>query len=68
MKSNNSQVLWTNLTETQSEVVNGGAVAFNIAIFSKLTEQDNAALIANSGNALGFANRGGVSSSQGNFA
>jgi hypothetical protein len=68
MKFNNSQILWTELTEIQSEVVNGGAVDFNSAFFSKLTEQDNTALIANSGNALGFANRAGVSSTQVNIA
>jgi hypothetical protein len=27
MKSHNSQVLWTELTETQSEVVNGGLLS-----------------------------------------
>jgi len=68
MKSNNSQVLWTELNETQSEVVNGGAVAFNSAFFSKLTEQNNSALIDNSGNAIGNFNRAGVSSTQANFA
>ncbi len=45
MKSNNSQTLWTNLTETQSEAVNGGQVAFNSAFFSKLTDQSNVAAI-----------------------
>jgi hypothetical protein len=68
MKSNNSQTLWNDLTETQSEAVNGGAVAFNSAFFSKLTEQSNVALIANSGNAIGNFNRAGVSSTQVNVA
>ncbi len=68
MKSNNTQVLWTELTETQSELVNGGAVLFNSAFFSKLTDQENTALIANSGNAGFFANRAGVSSTQVNAA
>ena len=68
MKSNNSQVLWTELTETQSEVVNGGAIVFNRAFFSKLTEQSNLALIANSGNAIGFGNSAGVTSTQINIA
>jgi hypothetical protein len=68
MKSNNSQSLWTELTETQSEAVNGGQVAFNSAFFSKLTEQSNAALIANSGNAGFLGNLAGVSSTQINLA
>jgi hypothetical protein len=68
MKFHNSQTIWTELTETQSEAVNGGAVSFNSAFFSKLTEQDNAALIANSGNAIGNFNRAGVSSTQINIA
>jgi len=68
MKSNNSQSLWTNLTETQSEAVNGGAVEFNSAFFSKLTDQTNAAAIIASGNAIGNFNRAGVSSTQINVA
>ncbi len=68
MKFNNTQVLWTELTETQSELVNGGAVDFNRAFFSKLTSQENTALILNSGNAIGLANRAGVSSTQVNIA
>jgi hypothetical protein len=68
MKSNHTQVLWTELTETQSELVNGGAVLFNSAFFSKLTSQENTALIANSGNAGSFANLAGVSSTQVNAA
>jgi len=68
MKSNNSQSLWTNLTETQSEAVNGGQVDFNSAFFSKLTDQTNAAAIIASGNAIGNFNRAGVSSTQINIA
>ena len=68
MKSNNTKALWTNLTETQAETVNGGAVLFNFASFSKLTDQANAAAILASGNAIGFGNSGGVSSSQVNIA
>jgi hypothetical protein len=68
MKSNNSQSLWTNLTETQSEAVNGGAVDFNSAFFSKLTDQTNVAAIIASGNAIGDFNRAGVSSTQINIA
>jgi hypothetical protein len=67
LKFHNSQVLWTELTETQSEVVNGGATEFNRAFFSEFVDQNNQALIANSGNALGFANRAGVSSTQVNI-
>jgi hypothetical protein len=68
MKSNNSQSLWTDLTETQSEAVNGGAVEFNSAFFSKLTDQTNAAAIIASGNAIGNFNSAGVSSTQINVA
>jgi hypothetical protein len=68
MKSNNSQTLWTDLTETQAEAVNGGLVLGNIADFSKLTDQSNVAAIIASGNALGFGNIAGVSSTQRNQA
>jgi phosphodiesterase/alkaline phosphatase D-like protein len=68
MKSNNSQTLWTNLTETQAEAVNGGLVLGNIADFSKLTDQSNAAAILASGNAIGAFNSAGVTSTQINVA
>ena len=68
MKSNNSQSLWTNLTETQAEAVNGGQVEFNSAFFSKLTDQSNVAAIIASGNAIGAFNSAGVSSTQRNQA
>jgi hypothetical protein len=68
MKSNNSQNLWAELTETQSETINGGYIAFNIAIASKLTDQNNGALVLASGNALGFANSAGVVVAQTNVA
>ena len=68
MKSNNSQVLWTELTETQSEVVNGGAVVFNTSFFSKITDQINTAIVINSGNAIGVANSAGVVVFQSNQA
>jgi hypothetical protein len=68
MKSNNSQILWTDLTETQAETVNGGAVDFNSAFFSKLTDQTNAAAILASGNAIGAFNSAGVTSTQVNVA
>jgi hypothetical protein len=68
MKSNNSQSLWTNLTETQSEAVNGGQVEFNSAFFSKLTDQSNVAAIIASGNAIGNFNSAGVTSTQVNVA
>ena len=68
MKSNNSQTLWTDLTETQAEAVNGGLVLGNFADFSKLTDQSNAAAIIASGNAIGAFNSAGVSSTQRNQA
>lgn len=68
MKSNNSQVLWTELTETQSEVVNGGAIVFNTSFFSKITDQINTAIVLNSGNAIGSANSAGVAVFQSNQA
>jgi len=68
MKSNNSQTLWTDLTKTQSEAVNGGLVLGNFADFSKLTDQTNAAAIVNSGNAIGAFNSAGVTSTQRNQA
>jgi hypothetical protein len=68
MKSHNSQVLWTELTETQSEVVNGGAIVFNTSFFSKITDQINTAIVLNSGNAIGAANSAGVAVFQSNQA
>ena len=40
MKSYNFQI-WTELTEAQTEAINGGLIIANIAIASKLTYQDN---------------------------
>ena len=60
--------LWNEVTEAQAETINGGAVDFNFAFASKLTDQANAAAIIASGNAIGAFNRGGVSSSQVNVA
>jgi hypothetical protein len=68
MKSNNSLTIWTELTETQSEAVNGGVVAFNIADFSKLTDQINTAAVIASGNAIGAFNSAGASVTQSNRA
>jgi hypothetical protein len=68
MKSNNSLTIWTELTETQSEAVNGGVVNFNNSFFSKLTDQANAAAIIASGNAIGNFNRAGASVTQSNVA
>jgi hypothetical protein len=68
MKSNNNLVLWTDLSDTQSETVNGGLVLGNFASFSKLTDQANAAAIIASGNAIGAFNRAGVTSNQRNQA
>jgi hypothetical protein len=68
MKSNNSQSLWIDLTETQSESVNGGAIILNSSSFSKITDQLNQAIIVNSGNAIGIANSAGVLVIQSNQA
>ena len=68
MTSCKSQYLWTELTETQTEAINGGVIAFNIAIASKLTYQDNGALVLASGNAIGFGNTAGVAIVQTNVA
>jgi hypothetical protein len=68
MKSNNSVTIWTELTETQAETINGGAVNFNNSFFSKLTDQINTAIVVNSGNAIGNFNRAGVTVNQINRA
>ena len=68
MTSYNSQNLWTDLTETQTETINGGVIAFNIAIASKLTYQNSGALVIASGNAIGLGNTGGVGVVQTNVA
>ena len=68
MTSYNSQNLWTELTETQTETIHGGVIAFNIAIASKLTYQNNGALVIASGNAIGFGNTAGVAIVQTNIA
>ncbi len=68
MTSYNSQNLWTELTETQTETINGGLIVGNIAIASKLTYQENGALVLASGNAIGFGNTAGVLVAQANVA
>lgn len=68
MTSYKSQLLWTELTETQTETINGGLIFGNIAIASKLTYQENGALVLNSGNAVFFGNRAGVLVGQANIA
>ena len=67
MKSYNFQI-WTELTEAQTEAINGGLIIANIAIASKLTYQDNGALVLASGNAIGFGNTAGVAIVQTNIA
>ncbi len=64
----NSQNLWTELTETQTEAINGGLIAFNTSFFSKLTYQNNGAIVIASGNAIGFGNTAGVAIVQTNIA
>jgi hypothetical protein len=69
MTANNMTVkLWNEVTEAQSEAVNGGAVIGNFAFVSKLTDQSNAAAIIASGNAIGSFNSAGVTSTQINLA
>ena len=68
MTSYNSQNLWTELTETQTETINGGVIAFNITIASKLTYQNNGAIVIASGNAIGLGNTAGVAIIQTNIA
>jgi len=68
MTSYNSQNLWTELTETQIETINGGVIAFNLAIASKLTYQNNGAIVIASGNAGSFGNTAGVAIVQTNIA
>ena len=67
MTSYNSQI-WTELTETETETINGGVIAFNIAIASKLTYQNNGAIVIASGNAIGLGNTAGVAIIQTNIA
>ncbi len=68
MRSDNSQNLWIELTETQTETINGGVIAFNAAFFSKLTYQNNGAIVIASGNAIGIGNQAGVAIVQTNIA
>ena len=68
MTSYNSQNLWTDLTEAQTETINGGLILGNIAFFSKLTYQNNGAIVIASGNAIGFGNTAGVAIVQTNIA
>lgn len=60
MTNNTSVQFWNDLTETQSEAINGGVVVGNFAFLSKLTSQNNGAIVAFSGNAVGVFNAGGV--------
>jgi len=67
--TNNTSVKFSNdLTETQTESINGGQVIGNFAFFSKLTSQNNGAVVAFSGNAVGILNAGGVVVAQTNVA
>ena len=68
MTNNTSVKFWNDLTETQSESINGGQVIGNFALFSKLTSQNNGAIVAFSGNAVGILNAGGVVVAQTNVA
>jgi hypothetical protein len=68
MTNNTSAKFWTELTETQTEAINGGVVIGNFAAFSKLTSQNNGAVVAFSGNAIGAFNAGGVVVAQTNVA
>ena len=68
MTNNISVKFWNDLTEVQSEAINGGVVIGNFALFSKLTSQNNGAIVAFSGNAVGILNTGGVIVSQTNVA
>ncbi len=68
MTNNTSVKFWNDLTETQSESINGGQVIGNLAILSKLTSQNNGAIVAFSGNADGILNAGGVVVAQANVA
>ncbi len=68
MTNNTSVKFWNDLTETQSESINGGVVIGNFAVLSKLTSQNNGAVVAFSGNAVGILNFGGVGVVQTNVA
>jgi hypothetical protein len=68
MNNNTSVKLWNDLTETQAETINGGVIAYNAAFFSKLTDQNNGAIVAFSGNAIGGFNSAGVVVAQTNVA
>lgn len=68
MTNNTSVKLWNDLTETQAETINGGQVIGNFALFSKLTSQENGAIVAFSGNAGGIFNTAGVAVVQTNVA
>ena len=68
MTSYKSQLLWTELNETQTETINGGLILGNFAIASKLTYQENGALVLGSGNAVLFGNTAGVAIVQTNVA
>ena len=68
MTNNTSVKFWNDLIETQSESINGGQVIRNFAFLSKLTSQNNGAVVAFSGNAVGILNAGGVVVAQTNVA
>lgn len=68
MTNNTSVKFWNDLTETQSESINGGQIIGNLAFLSKLTSQNNGAIVAFSGNAVGVLNAGGVVVAQTNVA
>ncbi len=66
MKSRNSQI-WIELSEAQSEQMNGGAILFNYSFRSKLTKQENGAITICSSKAIGISNAAGIAIFQTNI-
>jgi hypothetical protein len=68
MKNNNSQNIWVELTDSQSEQVSGGAVLFKYSFLSKLTDKNNGAITIASGNEIGIFSTDGAAICQTNIA
>jgi hypothetical protein len=69
MKNNNSQNIWVELTDSQSEHVSGGAKVFKKYSFvSKSTDKNNGTITIASGNEIGLLSADGAAICQINIA
>jgi hypothetical protein len=68
MKNNNSQNIWVELTDSQSEHVSGGAMLKKHSFLYKFVDKNNGAITIASGNEIGILNLDGAAICQTNIA